>query len=395
MKKKYNRIYLDGAANTPLDKKVFRAMKPYFKDNFVGNSHAIHEQGIKVMTAIEDSRAECEKALGCGDHHQVFFTSGATEGNNWVIKSLAYHARSDSGSKRNTIVCSAVEHSSVLNTCKQLETEGFNVIYVNPRPSGRIFIKDIEKVINNDTILVCLMAVNNETGVTNHINQVAKYAHLYRAYLLTDCTQALTYGGAYTKIASIYSSADYLTFSGHKIYGPTGTGILVKRNAAPLYPLITGGSQELGLRGGTHNTAGIVGIAAALKLMAQNSYSDHFNQLYEYFTEQIDAFNKEYKTKIHINGTLGHKNIINLNCSSIYRFSSLASLLDGFGLSVSAGSACDANAVSIPSHVLLAMGIPLDDIGSCIRISFTKDTTKKDIQQFFTILKKLFALWGK
>ena len=385
MKKKI--IYLDSAANTPLDKRVFSAMKPYLSESFMGNSHAIHPYGIKALQAIEEGRETIAKITGY-NASEIYFTSGATESNNWVLKSLALHELYEEKNPKLHMVVSAIEHASVLNTCKQIEKMGFHITYVQPNKDGVIQPKDIRAAIRFNTLLVCVMAINNETGAKNSINAIGEIAHKNKSLMMSDCTQFLTYGGKHMCLKSIIPNVDYITFSSHKIYGPTGVGCLIVRKRAPIYSLITGGSQEQGLRGGTSNTAGIVGMCAAYKLMAENNYVGHYTSLYDYLINKLTYYNIPYK----INGCVAHKNIINLNFSAFTQDSDLASTFAIYNIACSAGSACDVSqgGDQAPSHVLTAMKIPEQEIHNSIRVSFSKYTTKKDIDSFIEVVLKIY-----
>ncbi len=386
--KKIKQIYLDSASNTPLDRRVFSVMKPFLAESFVGNSHSIHEFGIKAHEAIENARTLIATAAGFSPE-EVYFTSGATESNNWVLKSLAFHELFEEKHPKKHLVVSAIEHASVLNTCHQLEKMGFSITYVKPTSDGKIPVLSVKKALRFDTLLVCVMAVNNETGAENNIIDIGKAAHANKSLMMSDCTQFLSEGGIYCQLNKRLPNVDYYTFSGHKIYGPTGTGCLIVRKKAPLYSFITGGGQEFGLRGGTSNTSGIVGLGKAYLMMAARSYHSLFESLHNYLIESLLKNNIPFK----INGVANHPNIINLNFSMFMNDSELASLLSIYGIACSAGSACEAasgNEIqNTPSHVLVAMGIPEREIYNSVRLSFSKYTTKQDIDKFVKVMKKL------
>ena len=387
--RKIKAVYLDSASNTPLDKRVLSVMKPYLQESFVGNSHSIHEFGIKAMLAIEESRQKIAQASGMKTD-EIFFTSGATESNNWVLKSLAFHEVFEEKNPKLHAVVSAIEHASVLKTCKQLEKMGFSITYVQPDWRGIINTRDVRKALRFNTLFVCVMAVNNETGAQNPIDVIGELAHKNKSYMISDCTQLLTYGGDYCKLRKKFPNVDYFTFSGHKIYGPTGVGCLIARTRVPLYSFITGGGQENGKRGGTSNTAGIVGLGEAYKLIAETNYKPFFEQLYNYLKTQLTMRGIPFK----INGISNHQNIISLNFSDFMDDSDLASLFANYGIACSAGSACEASDAqtteSVPSHVLTAMGIPVNQINNSVRVSFSKYTTKKDIDTFINIVTKFY-----
>lgn len=391
------KVYLDGAANTPLDKDVFKAMKKVMPGYF-GNSFSTHSFGIKSMQIMEESRNKVAKALGT-DIDNVYFTSGATEANNWVLKSLYLkeleQRKNPKHVKRNRIIISAIEHSSIIHCCKDLELLGAEIVYLKPNHLGRIVSTDLINIITEDVLVVAVMAVNNEIGTKNDIPRLAKIAHKNGSYFLSDCTQFLSYGEKYVKIGKIFKDADYLTFSGHKIYGPTGIGCLIVQNNAPIYSFISGGAQEQGKRGGTSNLAGIVGIGEALEKLSKRKDYEHYEKLYNYLSLKC----KE-NPEVHINFKPDHKNIVNVSLSlsdnqrkAIY---SLAQEFDWHGIACSESSACDAvpteDGEKIPSHVLVACGLTREQINSSVRLSFTRFTSTKDIDYFFEVVKKIMKI---
>lgn len=390
-------IYLDAAANTPIDKEVVNAMKPYLKPGFVGNSHSLHEFGVAASQAIEDSRKRIASSIGVGVK-DIVFTSGATEGNNMVIKGLAYKELTSGKPKkhqRRHIVCGATEHDSVIKSCEQLKKLGFIITYVQPNESGYITIDQIEPVCNEDTLLVCIMSVNNELGVGNHVSDITRFTDEHGILSLVDCTQGLGYGGSYIHIHHFFPHATFLTFSAHKIYGPMGIGCLIAPRGGLEYlrdaSLITGGGQEFGLRGSTSNVAAIVGMAKAVELIEVSDHEQHYYSLYQYLLTSLD---NEFPGQYKLNVTPEFYNIISLNMYPCLNFDSLANQLGLLDVAVSAGSACDANHDETngefnPSHVLLSLGLSEPEIRNTVRISFCKDTTSQDIKEFVERLKEL------
>lgn len=387
-------IYLDGAANTPLDPRVFRAMKPFLSKDFVGNSFAIHDFGIKAMMTIEDARMRIARVMGF-DSDEIFFTSGATESNNWVLKSIALKEYlkcqknpTDTGIKKHLIV-SKIEHSSIMSTCKFLEEFGFDITYLSPNASGQITYNAVKKALRPDTLMVCIMAVNNETGAVNAINAIGSLVHRNGSLMFSDCTQLVSLGGSHIRLG-LYDCVDYFSFSAHKIYGPTGIGCLIARKGSPLYQFMHGGGQESGLRAGTSNTASIVGMAKAIELMCKKEYKDHYVELYNYL---LSLLNKNFKGKFRLNVSNGSPNIVSINLSKILSNASVsaATQLSAVGIACSAGSACDSitGEEGVPSHVLVAQGLSPQSIHMTVRVSFTKYTTKRDIKIFIDRLLKL------
>lgn len=383
-------IYFDGAANTPVDKKVFRVMKPYLTNNYVGNSSSIHEHGINSARALMEARKTCASIFKCTPE-EVYFTSGATEGNNWVIQSLALHEKMFNGMQKNHIIVSNTEHSSILNTCKELENWGFKITYL-PTRQGVVSVRDLKQVIKPTTLLICIMSVNNELGTTNPIVQLSRMAKKRKVLFLCDCTQSVGYGGDNIRLCSTYPSVDYFTFSAHKIYGPTGVGCLIARKDAPLYSMIHGGSQEQGLRGGTSNLAGIIGMIQAIKLMDNKSLKKYYLDLFNYFVVNLPK-------DIHLSFNVmkpTHYSIMNIRLTKAKTIFSkdytLADALINKGMACSSTSACDLqDETKDPalSHVLLAVGLTEQEIVSSARISFTKYTTKKDINKLIKALEAI------
>lgn len=389
MRRKKNKdIYFDGAANTPVDSRVFKAMKPYLDGTLWGNSHGIHSYGRDSLTAVEKSREDIAEVLSVSST-EIYFTSGATESNNWVLTSIIYRIKEMTG--RNRIVVSKIEHSSIISACKRLEQVGFEVCYVPYKSNKKDQLDAFSYFINDNTALVICMSVNNETGEVNKINLIGRLAHEHKAYMLSDMTQYFSLGGE-TSLAQ-FNYVDYFSFSAHKIYGPTGVGCLIARDRAPIAPLIIGGSQEQGMRSGTHNVAGIVGCAEALKLCQKEDNRKHYLHLQAVLLWGIKELNHKYDTHIQLNYSsplYQHYNIASINLSSIKFFDDAASYLSNYGIACSAGAACNVeNDGPHPSHVLLEMGVPEDQISSCVRISFIKTSTEEEVQKFLKVLEEI------
>lgn len=392
-------IYLDNAANTSLDKEVLKAMAPFMNTKFVGNSHAIHDYGIVAAQAIHHSRDIVGEYFGV-DPSNVIFTSGATESNNTAIKAVCMNELCSGKPKkeqRRHIICSSIEHSSVINVCKQMEKFGFKVDYVKPDDRGIVDGLEIVKLITDKTLLVCEMAVNNETGSYNtHLKELFEETHKKGVYSLFDCTQLISLGQ--TADLMRFFSADFISFSAHKLYGPTGVGALVCSKqgfkAVQQNPLIIGGAQESGTRGSTSNTAGIVGLAKAVELIGRKDYRGHYSKLKLYLIQKL----KDNNIPFDIHGGSVGTSIVSLDLSSYYEgieIDSLASLLANYGVAASAGSACDADHDETegdfnPSHVLAAMGLNEKQIRKTVRLSFGKHTTYKDIDK---LIKKIILIY--
>jgi cysteine desulfurase len=395
-------VFLDAASNTPMNKTVFKSMKPYLSHRFVGNSRSIHDFGIKASQVVDDSRETMSKIFKVPSEN-IVFTSGATESNNTVIKGLAYSELSSGKPEklqRRHIICSATEHDSVINPCKQLEKIGFTVTYIKPREDGCIHLVDIKKVVTNNTLLICVMAINNELGVRNFVKQITNFAKRQRIYSLVDCTQLVGYGGSCLELGELYPNASFFSFSGHKIYGPTGTGCLVAtgRNFKPLLEsgLIVGGAQERGIRGGTINTAGVVGLCTAVRLM--HGYGFHVANIYRtLFSHLMNLVDNVFEGKCKLNAVPSHFNIISLNFGKYFKpneIDSLAASLALRGIAVSAGSACDSQHDETagdfnPSHVLAALNLSEHEIRCTIRVSFNINTKLADIDKLIQAIVEI------
>ena len=390
-------VYLDNASNTQVDEEVFRAMKPYLTGGFVGNSHSSHDYGYEALKIINDSRTLIGASLGVIAKN-VLFTSGATESNNFVIKALAMRELSKRPVKeqKKHIVCGATEHASVLNPLNQLKSMGFKITYINPDKNGIVRAEDVIKAFTDKTFLVCLMDINNELGTQNEVTPVAAEARKRGIFSLIDCTQSFSYGGDSINLREKFPEGDFFSFSTHKLYGPTGIGGLIcLRNQFELlngYALISGGSQEGSLRGGTSNLYGIVGTNAAITYLFHNDLSELYNNLYDYLLSSLN--DRIGENNYRLNAIPAHKNIVNIDFSNYIKVDSLAISLSMYGVAVSAGSACDADHDETqgdfnPSHVLLSIGLDEEQIRNSIRISFSKYTTKKDIDFFIEQLINL------
>ena len=380
-------VYLDNAANTPIDKEVVRAMSPYLKPGFCGNSHSQNACGATADLAVDQARSSIAKTFKV-KKSEVFFTSGATESNNWVIKGLVLHELTlPKNQRKNHIICAKTEHASVLNACKFAEDVGFTVTYLPTKICGKISKQTLVNALReNSTLLVCCMAVNNETGVSNDVDALAKLSHRYGAKFLADLTQTLLGGAEGNRVGLDYPHVDYASFSAHKIYGPTGVGCLIARSDAPLHPLLSGGAQEGGLRGGTHNTAGIVGMAKAVEMIGSSDASQWFNKLFNYL---IGKLQNEIPSAV-LNAYPDHKNIVSISLvNATSMTSNIAGALSLYGICCSAGAACSSGEGEEVSHVLLSMGIPVAQAAATIRVSFSKFTTYSDIDALINALKNI------
>lgn len=370
------KIYLDNAATTRLDERVFRAMKPYF-DKQYGNASSIHYLGQEAYLDLQKAKERVAKLIG-GRAESVVFTSGASEANNLILKGVALANQA----KGNKIVVSNIEHPCVRESANELARAGFQIAYAEVNKEGVVTPEALEKVVDKETILVSIMTVNNEIGTINDITALAKVAHKHGAYFHTDAVQAIPY----LKLDIKKMGIDLLSLSGHKFYGPKGVGVAYIAKGIKVKPLIIGGGQESGLRAGTYNMPGIIGLAAALEIAykERSAYLKRVKSLRDYFWNRL---NKEI-AGLELNGSMKHRVPANLNVM----FGSIegeAILIDlsTKGICVSTGSACSATDLRA-SYVLRAIGLDKNKLNSNIRFSLGRFNTKAEVDYTIKCLKK-------
>ncbi len=391
------KVYLDYAATTPLDKDVFKAMMPYFKDNF-GNPMSIHSFGRTALEAVDKARNQIAEFLNCNSS-EIIFTSGATESNNLAIKGTVDQYYSDSkNNKKPHIITTVFEHNCVLNSVKFLEKSGkIEATYLPVYNDGIIKIKDVKKAIRPNTILVSIMYVNNEIGTVQPIEKIGSLIKKinskipntkYKILFHTDATQAINYFDC--DVEKI--NADLLSFSGHKIYGPKGIGALYAKKGTAIKRIQDGGEQEDNMRAGTHNVPGIIGLVQALsKVKIQRLKIKEIESLRDYLIERVL---KEIPNS-YLNGSREKRSPANAN----FRFKnvegeSLVLALDLAGIATSTGSACSSSILA-PSHVLMSLGLKPEESHGSLRFSLGKDTTKEDINYTVKKLKEVIKRFRK
>ena len=453
---KYSRsgvgVYLDYAATTPMDPLIKKAMMPYFSEKF-GNPSSLHFFGQETLAAIDEAREKIAKTINA-DFREVIFTGSATEANNLALRGVAKNfgsyraivfqkqnnfapaAKFSSPSARQSrfagtklaapagcsskqlalnrnflplrIIVSAIEHESILETCRDLEREGVEIIYLPVNKHGIVDLKKLKESLNEQTILVSIMYANNEIGTIQPIADISKIINQFKeknfsTYPLfhTDAVQAFQFLDCDVKKLGI----DLMTLSAHKIYGPKGIGLLYVKSKVPnpksqinskyqiqnskfLQPIITGGGQEFNLRSGTENVAAIAGFAKAIELAGKNreKESKKISALLNYFWHQL----KKIYPKTELNGFLKITNLPNI-LNVYFPSQNAQDLLMEFdlnGVAISSGSACSARATK-QSHVLKAIGLNAQKIKSSLRFSFGKFTTKKEINRALKIIKTI------
>lgn len=366
------RIYLDHAATTPVAKEVLEAMQPYFSQKF-GNASSLYSFGREAKEAIEDSRQKAAKVIGA-EPCEIIFTSGGSESDNMVLRGIAKAG--------DHIITSAFEHPAVLHTCQALEKEGVKVTYVPVTKDGFVRPEDVKKAITKKTKLVSIMHANNEIGTIQPVAEIGKLCRDAGVLFHTDAVQ--TYGKIPIDVKKM--GIDFLSASGHKLYGPKGVGCLYMRSGVPLKPLITGGSQEHRMRAGTENAAGIVGFgkAAELSLKNMDRESTYLTKLRDSLIVRVLKIEDSW-----LNGSRQNRLPNNTNFGFEYiEGESIILHLDIKGVAASTGSACSSESLT-PSHVLTAIGLsPVKAHGS-LRMTLGKDNTKEEIDYVLGVLPEI------
>lgn len=366
-------VYLDHHATTPVDERVFKEMEPYFTEQFGNPASDDHLFGAKAKQGVKSARHEVAKAIGCRTE-EIIFTSGATESDNLAVRGLAEYAQKHD--KGNHIITSVIEHEAVLEVCKSLEKDGFDVTYLPVDGGGRVTPSDCEDAIREDTILVSIMAANNEIGTIQPIEEIGKIAKTNQVFFHTDAVQAMGYVSLDVERMGI----DMMSLSGHKIYGPKGVGALYVRRRRPkvkLEPLIHGGGHERGWRSGTLNVPAIVGFGKAIQLAEREREAriDHVDGLTSYMWDRLET---EFEDII-LNGDTDSRIPNNLNISFIgVENKALVKNLQP-DIAVSAGSACTTGKVEA-SHVLQAITDNENRWHSAIRFGIGKDNTQEEVE---------------
>jgi cysteine desulfurase len=380
--KEQKTVYLDHHSTTPLDPKALDAMMPYLTHEFGNASSKSHCYGWRAEHAVEKARKQLAELIGATSR-EVIFTSGATESNNIAIRGIA--AQYGAGEARGHIITSQVEHKCVLETVKYLESKGFQVTYLPVDKTGRVSVDDVAKAIRKDTLLVSVMMANNETGTINPIAEIGKICHEKNVFFHTDAAQAV--GKIAVDVEKMH--IDLLSLSAHKMYGPKGSGALYVRRKDPrveMPPLFHGGGQENGMRSGTVNVPGVVGMGAAAEIC--RGHIDEEAAHLRGLRDQLWTGLKAQIPDIVLNGHLAERLPHSLNVSFPYVESdSLVSTLRD--IAISSTSACN-SAAAIPSHVLAAMGLPNELIHSSVRFGIGRFNTEQEI--VYTIGKVVEAV---
>tara|TARA_B100000963_G_scaffold65638_1_gene53874 strand:- start:649 stop:1779 length:1131 start_codon:yes stop_codon:yes gene_type:complete len=372
------KIYLDYQATTPVDEKILKKMLPYFTENF-GNPHSNnHSDGRLANEVVEEARKNVANLINA-ETSEIIFTSGATESNNLAIKSIAKNYF-DKGCQ---IISCKTEHKCVIESCHELEKEGFKVIYLDVDEEGVINLQELEKLLRKEKSLVSIMMANNETGVIQDVKKIGELCRKYNSILHSDVAQSI----GTQNIDVIEMNIDSLSISAHKIYGPKGIGALYVKNSIKntLRPLMSGGGQEQNLRSGTLSPALCVGIGEACKDIKENR-EKYFQHFIEIKSALLSGLIKS-KIEFDINGSIEKRIPNNLNISIKGK---VAEQLFNFmpHIALSSGSACTSGTIE-RSHVLSAMKLDNNRIDGSFRISVGRNTTKIEIEELIKSLLKI------
>ncbi|KIR02389.1 Cysteine desulfurase [Lachnospiraceae bacterium TWA4] len=370
-------IYLDNAATTQVYDEVFEAMKPYFTE-YYGNPSSIYSFAGTAEKGVDEAREIIANAIGA-KANEIYFTGGGSESDNWALK-----ATCDAYKKKgNHIITSNIEHHAILHTCEYLEKNGFEVTYVPVDENGFVKLDELEKAIRPETILISVMAANNEIGTIQPLKEIGEIAHKHDVLFHTDAVQA--FGHIPMNVDEM--NIDMLSASGHKVHGPKGIGFLYIRKGVKIRSFIHGGAQERKRRAGTHNVPGIVGMGKATELAVANMEENmaYEIKLRDHLIERVMAEIPYTK----LNGDRVKRLPNNANFSfEFIEGESMLILLDNKGICASSGSACTSGSLD-PSHVLLAIGLPHEKAHGSLRLTLSEKTTLEDIDYVVDELKPI------
>ena len=370
-------IYLDNAATTSVAPEVFDAMKPYFTDCY-SNPSAIYSFADESKKAVDEARETIAAVIGARPE-EIYFTGGGSESDNWALKATAEAY----ASKGRHIITSKIEHHAILHTAQWLEKQGYEITYLDVDENGVVDLEQLKSAIRPDTILISIMAANNEIGTIQPLKEIGAIAHEHGVLFHTDAVQAF----AHVPINVDEMNIDMLSASGHKIHGPKGIGIMYIRKGVKIRSFIHGGAQERSRRAGTHNVPGIVGMAEAARLA-----SAKLEESAQYQSRLRDHLIERVLTEIPYSRLNGHRtNRLPNNANFCFRFiegESMLILLDQNGICASSGSACTSGSLD-PSHVLLAIGLPHEIAHGSLRLTLSDATTMEDIDYTVDRLKEI------
>ncbi|OGI12706.1 cysteine desulfurase NifS [Candidatus Micrarchaeota archaeon RBG_16_36_9] len=367
------KVYLDYSATTPLDPRVLKAMQPYFTEKF-GNTMSLHTLGLEAADALEKSR-ETVASFMKAQNEEVIFNCSATESINFVLKGIAFANRE----KGKHIITSSIEHHAVLETCRWLKTQGFEITYLPVDKYGFVNLVQLDNAIRDDTILVSIMHANNEIGTIEPIEEIGRICSDHEIYFHTDAVQS--FGKLSIDVNKM--NIDLLSLSAHKFYGPKGVGATFIRKGTKIEPLLHGGGHEFNLRSSTVNVPGIVGLAKAVELrkMEMKTEAKRLTELRDYLIKNVLKIENS-----HLNGDPKIRLPNNANFwFSFIEGEALVVELSSHGVYGSTGSACSSSTLE-PSHVLTAIGLKHEEAHGSLRLSLGKDNSKADIDYTLKVL---------
>lgn len=370
-------VYLDYSATTPVKKEVLDAMLPYFSE-FYGNPSSLYAIAGEPKEALAKARKQVADLIGAGEK-EITFTSCGTEADNWAVMGAVDALKN----KGNHIITTKIEHHAMLHSCEFLEKHGYDVTYLDVDSEGLVDPAALEAAITDKTILISIMFVNNEVGTVEPIKELAAIAKKHNILFHTDAVQAL--GNMEIDVKEL--GVDMMSMSAHKIYGPKGIGALYIRKGVRISNYMHGGAQENKKRAGTENTAGIVGFgkAAELARIHLQEHIQHTSSLRDYLIQQV----QEQIDHVYVNGSREHRHPGNANLTfEFIEGEAMLLYLDMNGIAVSTGSACSSASLT-PSHVLSAMGVPVERIHGTLRLTVGDMTTKEDIDYVVSTLKNV------
>ena len=368
--------YFDHAATTPVRPEVLEAMMPYYELEF-GNPSSMYTVGRRAKKAIEDARTEIAKAINC-EKKDVYFTSCGSESDNMIVKGIMCANKE----KGRHMITTKIEHPAILNSCKWLERNGYEVTYLSVDSNGKISLQELRDSIRSDTVLVSIMYANNEIGTIQPINEITAITRQHGVIFHTDAVQAV----GNVKIDVSAQNIDALSMSGHKIYAPKGIGSAYIKSGIKFERFVDGGHQERGKRAGTENVASIVGMGRAINLINNNinAYNTHIQMLRDFYISEIERkidgakLNGDRFDRLPGNANFSFKGI---------DAEQLLLNLDAYGICASAGSACTAGSTE-PSHVLLAIGLNEEYIQGALRVTFGLSNCIEDVKYLVDKIKQ-------
>lgn len=369
--------YFDNAATTRVKEEVLNKMLPFFNNQY-GNPSSMYTLGRNAKRALEEARKNVANLINANPN-EIVFLGGGSEADNMALKGIAHRFKE----KGNHIITSKIEHPAIINTCKTLEKEGFQITYLNVDSNGIVDIEELKSSITNKTILISIMFANNEIGTIQPIEQISKIAKENGIIFHTDAVQAC--GNIPIDVKRL--GIDLLSLSGHKLYGPKGTGALYIKNGIEIESLIDGGHQEKGKRAGTENVAGFVGLGEACKISKENinTHYKYLKKLRDYYISQVE----QNIIDVNLNGSREERLPGNANFSfKNVNGEALLLKLDELGIAASSGSACSTGNPN-PSHVLTAIGLNEEEAKSALRVTFGEDNEIDDVDYMVRSIERI------